>query len=90
MLSQLDPALPWYVRGLTGLGGWAAAGFALLFFQFFAPSSDVRFVTGLAALALAIVARRRYHGPFATQLCLALALAGEYLAIEGGASPGRS
>ncbi len=82
-LGQLDAALPWYVRGLTGLGGWAAAGFALLFFNFLHPSSDAQLVCGLGALAAAIAARRRFAGPFVTQLCLALALAGEYLVIEG-------
>jgi hypothetical protein len=83
VLKRVEHPLPWYVRALAGLGGWAAALFALGFVGFIRRSDDAVTVLGFSALGIAVMLRRNFDKPFSNQLAIALALAGEAAALQG-------
>ncbi len=83
VLGRVEVPLPWYVRALSGLGGWAAALFAIGFVFFLDPGRDAFTVLGFSALFGAVLLRRRFETPFTNQLALALALTGEVAALHG-------
>src|SRR5690242_12503327 len=81
VLREHDAPLPWSVRALTGALGWAAAGSFLAAIRWSTPG-EVRFGVGLAALATALLLRRRFTHGFLGHLALALTLFGETLTLE--------
>ena len=76
---------PWFVRGMVGAGAWLAAILLIIFV------AGLGFMTGAAGFILlglismggACAARYRFDGDFATQLALAISLAGQGLFVVG-------
>ncbi len=88
--DTLTPALaqqptPWFVRGMVGAGAWLAAILLIVFVAglgFMTGAAGFIFL-GLVAMAGACAARYRFDSDFATQLVLAVSLAGQGLFVTG-------
>ena len=80
-----DTSAPWYVRLLAAFGAWVAAGLLLWFLAAAGlfKSGAAALPGGLVLLAAACVARARVRNDFAIQATLAIAVAGEALALFG-------
>jgi hypothetical protein len=79
--------VPWYVRALTGIAGWIAAGFLLAFIGVFLGSFDsntTQIIAGLVLIAAAygLLLRTAKHA-FASQFAIAMSLAGQALVWMG-------
>jgi hypothetical protein len=82
-LRTLEVRPPWYVRAISGMGGWTAAAFVGAFAWFIGLQNEPALIVGAILLAVGIAVRRTLNGPFSNQLALALALSGELLALQG-------
>jgi Domain of unknown function (DUF4401) len=79
--------VPWYVRALTGIAGWIAAGFLLAFIGValgFVDSNTSQIITGLVLIAGAYgLLLRTAKYAFASQFAIAMSLAGQALVWMG-------
>ena len=80
-----EASKPVVVRVLLGMGAWCAATFLMLFVQFVLQGKGL-LPCGLAWLMIAVGLSRTGKGIFASQMALALALAGNIGILTGVAS----
>jgi len=83
---EYSPSDPLYIRVLAGAGAWASVAFFLAFLGLaglFPTTGPSAVVFGLVLLAAAVFLRRIGGKTFVSQLALALAIAGNTLAVLG-------